>query len=70
MPKPLTSHEQHCLDNAVKFSAVRGAKPATRVRREFPTIDEARAFAAEFGDGRTMIYAVTILGLSGHIENA
>jgi hypothetical protein len=27
-------------------------------------------FAATFGDGRTMIYAVTAAGRSGHIGNA
>lgn len=70
MPKPRTSHEQHCLENAVLFSAVRGARPAQRVRQEFPTLEEARAFARKHGDGRTMIYAVTKLGLSAHIENA
>ena len=34
------------------------------------TADQAEAFAATFGDRRTMIYAVTTLGHSAHITNA
>jgi len=65
-----TAHEIFCAENADHFVAVRGSKPSNRIRREFPSIGAARAFAAAFGDGRTMIYAVTALGHSAHLENA
>jgi hypothetical protein len=48
----------------------RGSKPATRIRARFDRIDQAEAFAATFGDSRTMIYAVTAEGRSAHIKNA
>lgn len=65
-----TGHELFCLENAAYFVAIRGRRPADRIRREVPTIEDARAFAAEFNDGRTMIYAITDAGNSAHIENA
>lgn len=65
-----TGHELFCLENAAYFVAIRGRRPADRIRREVDTIDDARAFAAEFNDGRTMIYAITGTGNSAHIENA
>lgn len=68
--KQPTGHEIACLANAAYFVAIRGRRPADRIRREVPTIDDARAFAAEFADGRTMIYAVTADGRDAHIENA
>ncbi len=68
--KPLTNHEEFCLKNATHFVAARGRTPATRTREHFATLPEAQAFGAAIGDGRTMIYAVTILGLSAHITNA
>ena len=64
----LNPREQHHLDNAIYFTAVRGANPRNRIKREFFDLDAARAFAAEFGDNRTMIYAVSEFG-SGHICN-
>jgi hypothetical protein len=33
-------------------------------------MDQAEAFAATFGDRRTMIYAVTAEGRAAHIKNA
>lgn len=67
----LNAHQAKVLENAAYFTAVRGAVSASwRVKREFKTIDEARAFARTFGDGRTMIYAVTAEGRDAHIENA
>lgn len=66
----MTSHEQFCLDTAVKFKAVRGRRPATRLREEFSSIDEAIAFGEGFGDGKTMIYAVNAQGNAAHIRNA
>jgi hypothetical protein len=37
---------------------------------QFDTIEEARQYAQQFGDGSTMIYAVTAKGSSDHIINA
>lgn len=64
------SHEADCLAKAALFTACRGRTPRQRTRREFPDLAAARAYAAEFGDGRTMIYAVTAEGRFAHIENA
>ncbi len=61
--KPLTTHEEFCLKNAAHFVAARGRTPATRTREQFATLPEAEAFGAAIGDGRTMIYAVTNLGI-------
>lgn len=69
-PATATTHETHCLAHADHFVAVRGRKPADRIRETFPRIEEAEAFASDFGDRRTMIYAVTAGGLSAHIKNA
>lgn len=66
----LTGHEAFCLANAVKFVAVRGRTPRDRTRTEHTSLDEAVAEAARYGDGRTMIYAVTAAGRSAHIRNA
>jgi len=68
--KPLTTHEEFCLKNAAHFVAARGRTPRDRTRQQFATLPEAQAFGAAIGDGRTMIYAVTILGHSAHIINA
>lgn len=65
----LNPREQHHFDRAQYFQAVRGAKPSTRIREQFQTLADAETFAAEFGDGRTMIYAVSNEG-SAHIKNA
>lgn len=64
-----TGHEAYCLANAAEFSAARG-RGATRTIKTFPTQAEAETFAASFGDGRTMIYAITPDGHSAHIRNA
>ncbi len=66
----MTSHEAHCLQNAVSFSAVRGASPFNRTRKDFLTLAEAIKHGANFGDNRTMIYAITDTGSSAHITNA
>lgn len=65
----LNSHEAKCLDNAVEFTAVRG-RGGMRTCFRFGTLDEAKAHAESFGDGRTMIYAVTAEELAAHIMNA
>lgn len=62
--------DQHCMDNAVMFAAIRGRSPINRVRVEFATIDEAKAYAATFSDKRTLIYAVTAQGRSAPILTA
>ncbi len=68
--KPLTTHEEFCLKNAAHFVAARGRTPTTRTREQFATLPEAQAYGTAIGDGRTMIYAVTTLGLCAHITNA
>ena len=55
---PMTGFEANCLAVADHFIACRGSKPATRIRARFDRINQAEAFAASFGDSRTMIYAV------------
>lgn len=62
--------DQHCIENAVMFTAIRGRSPINRVRMEFATIDAAKAYAAGFNDGRTLIYAVTAQGRSAPILTA
>lgn len=64
-----TTHEAACLAGAVSFTAIRGIG-AKRTRVDCETIEAAREVAKQYGDGRTMIYAITALGLSAHIENA
>jgi hypothetical protein len=68
--RPPTGYEATCLAAADHFIACRGSKPATRIRARLDRIDQAEAFAASFGDSRTMIYAVTAEGRSTHIKNA
>ena len=69
MTKQPTAHELNCLADAASFTAVRG-RGAQRTRTEFASFDDAKAYAADFDDGRTMIYAVTFSGSSAHIMNA
>lgn len=68
----MTPWEQYCLSTAKYFTAVRGRKPALRIRKTFETLDEAMDYAkTNFGgDKRTMIYAVTDTGSHAHICNA
>jgi len=66
----LTSHEAFCLAKADHFVACRGRTPLDRSRETFATLALAEAFAATFGDRRTMVYAVTAEGRSAHIKNA
>lgn len=69
MINTIDDFDQHCLDNAVMFTAIRGRQPADRLRTEFPSLEEAKAFAAQYGDGRTLIYAVTKQGRSAPIAS-
>lgn len=64
----LNAHEQKCLDNAVSFTAVRGLGHK-RTRQDFTSFDDAVAYAATFGDKRTMLYAITDIGHNAHICN-
>ena len=66
----MNPHETYCLETAIHFVAVRGRVPRLRTREQFDTMEAAKAYAAEQGDGRTMIYAVNALGNSAHICNA
>jgi hypothetical protein len=62
-------HREYCLANAVLFTAIRGRNPRSRTRAEFSNIEDAKAYAANFGDKRTMIYAVTEKGEADHVMN-
>jgi hypothetical protein len=66
----LNPREQHHLDNAIYFTAIRGRDPRTRIRREFLQMHQAEAWAVNQykRDRRTMIYAVSPDG-SAHITN-
>jgi hypothetical protein len=66
----LDTRQTYCLENAVYFTAIRGRIPRNRTRAQFDTIDEAITYAHEFGDGCTMIYAVTARDYYDHIMNA
>ena len=65
----LTTHEQRCLDDADYFTAARGLGRNRKVER-FGSLPAAEDYASGYGDGRTMIYAVTADGSCGHIKNA
>jgi hypothetical protein len=66
----INPHETFCLANADHFTAARGRVAGQRTVEKFPSLEAAKAYAAEFGDGRTMIYAITASGNSAHITNA
>lgn len=66
----LDKHQADCLANAIYFTAVRGRNPFTRIRIEFPMLEDAKAYGSSYGDGCTMIYAVTAKGHADHITNA
>jgi len=60
-------HETYCNETATHFVAVRGQQ---RTRKDCATMDDAKAYAATYGDKRTMVYAVNALGNRAHICNA
>lgn len=64
-----TPREREIFERAVLFTAVRGVI-GNRTRAEFPCFEDAIAYSVEFGDRRTMIYAVDDLGAAAHICNA
>lgn len=54
--------DQHCIENAIMFTVVRGRSPFNRTRKEFTTLNAAKAFAEQFADRRSLIYAITKAG--------
>jgi hypothetical protein len=46
-------HETYCNETATHFVAVRGQQ---RTRKDCATMDDAKAYAATYGDKRTMVY--------------
>ena len=64
----LNTHEAFCLATATSFSAVRG-RGAQRTRKNFASLQDAQAYAATFGDKRTMVYAVNDMGNNAHVGN-
>lgn len=66
----MTEYEKNILETAVYFTAVRGATPRHRTRKQFNTIECAVSWAKTHGDNRTMIYAVNAYGRDAHIRNA
>jgi len=68
MTTKLNEYEAKCLQDAALFTAVRG-RGFNRTRADFTTYEDAVQHAATFGNGRTMIYAVTSAGMTAHITN-
>jgi len=69
-PQTHLEYEQAILARANRFTTIRGMNPRTRIRAEHASLAEAREWAKAYGDGRTMIYAITAEGRDAHIENA
>tara|TARA_R110000796_G_scaffold94486_1_gene199350 strand:- start:1799 stop:2008 length:210 start_codon:yes stop_codon:yes gene_type:complete len=65
-----TPHEKFCFETATHFTAVRGRTESQRTNFRFCDFQEAIDYASTHSDGRTMIYAVNVLGNSAHICNA
>lgn len=65
----LAAYEADIIKRAEYYTAVRGFG-GNRTRAEFRTLIEARAAAAKFGDGKTMIYAVAGNGQSVFMQKA
>jgi len=70
MHSTLTDFDQHCLDNAAYYTAVRGRNPMTRIRQQFDSLNAAKRFASQWADGSTIIYAVTAQGRAAPILTA
>ncbi len=64
----LLPQEREAFDNADHFTGVRG-RGANRIRIERKTLAEIKEWADEFGDGKTMAYAVTKFGRFAHLTN-
>lgn len=67
---PRTEHEMDVIASADHWTACRGRVRSNRTVERFKSLADARAYAQEQGDGRTMIYAVNANGMSAHVENA
>lgn len=65
----LEDFDRYCIQNATHFRCVRGLNPLTRTRENFPSLEQAKQYAATFGDRRTIIYAVTSNGRAAAIAN-
>ena len=65
-----TSYEETIFNEAIHFIAVRGSNSRNRTRQEFSTFEAAKQYGSEYGDKRTMVYAVNELGSAAHICNA
>lgn len=65
-----TTYEEQIFNEAVQFVAVRGSNSRNRTRQEFSTFEAAKQCGAEYGDNRTMVYAVNKHGSAAHICNA
>jgi len=63
-----TPREDAIFTAAVYFTAVRGVL-SNRVRHECGSFEEAEEIALQYGDGRTMIYAIDETGGCAHICN-
>ena len=70
MYNTLTEFDQHCLENAAYFTAIRGRDPRSRIRMRFDSLERAIEYAKMFADKNTIIYAVTAAGRSAPILNA
>lgn len=67
MKNTLNDFDADCIANAVFFTAIRGRRPKDRIRMQFATIEQAKAYAMGFADKGTLIYAVTAQGRSAPI---
>lgn len=63
-----TDYEKYIYDQRTHFVCVRG-RGAKRVRQKCDTELDVLDFVTQFGDNRTMVYAVNKIGSSAHICN-
>jgi hypothetical protein len=69
-PTPLQLHEARVIREAVAFRAIAFRGRGEYVRRDAPTLDEARRVAGEIKTDRPVgVYAVDADGRSTHVEN-
>lgn len=63
-----TSYEEKIFNEATYFVCVRRVR-GTKFRQEIASFDMAPEVGAQFGDKRTMVYAVNQMGSAAHICN-
>ncbi len=63
-----TDYEKKIYDERTHFVAVRN-KGRNRTRYDFYTLEQCKAYAKNWDDKRTMIYAVNGMGSAAHIIN-